>query len=240
MAGVQPDWQIDSRTRLLQDVIAATLFLKAARIQDLLRKAGFRPDQPRVPAGNSGGGQWTDEFDDDLVFVSDDPSQLPEIPEDPPPRTRERNKAGTQVARYLYSRTPLGMATEFVNVVREGAGIANWVFEHARDRIIAYQEKPKFLDQLQRDAQDPKPGYDIHHIVEKTPAAKDGFSREQIEGWQNLVRIPTYRHWEINSWYETENPQYGNLTPRQYLRGKSWHERYAVGLKAMRINGVLK
>jgi hypothetical protein len=24
-------------------------------------KAGFRPDQPRVPAGNPDGGQWTDE-----------------------------------------------------------------------------------------------------------------------------------------------------------------------------------
>ena len=26
-----------------------------------LRKAGFNPDEPRVPAGNPGGGQWTTE-----------------------------------------------------------------------------------------------------------------------------------------------------------------------------------
>jgi hypothetical protein len=31
------------------------------RFRQLLRKAGFNPDQPRVPAGNSGGGQWTGE-----------------------------------------------------------------------------------------------------------------------------------------------------------------------------------
>ena len=27
--------------------------------QEACRKAGFNPDQPRVPAGNPGGGQWT-------------------------------------------------------------------------------------------------------------------------------------------------------------------------------------
>jgi len=30
------------------------------RQDDLARKAGFDPDQPRVPAGNPDGGQWTD------------------------------------------------------------------------------------------------------------------------------------------------------------------------------------
>ncbi|MFY9699920.1 MAG: hypothetical protein WAK34_16660 [Rhodoplanes sp.] len=30
-----------------------------ARYQEACRKAGFDPDQPRVPAGNPGGGQWT-------------------------------------------------------------------------------------------------------------------------------------------------------------------------------------
>ena len=30
-----------------------------ARYQEACRKAGFNPDQPRVPAGNPGGGQWT-------------------------------------------------------------------------------------------------------------------------------------------------------------------------------------
>lgn len=31
-----------------------------ARHQEACRKAGFNPDQPRVPAGNPDGGQWTD------------------------------------------------------------------------------------------------------------------------------------------------------------------------------------
>jgi hypothetical protein len=30
------------------------------------------------------------------------------------------------------------------------------------------------------------------------------------------------------------------MTPREYLRGKSWEEKYSVGLDAMRLHGVLK
>jgi hypothetical protein len=53
------------------------------------------------------------------------------------------------------------------------------------------------------------------------------------------------KHWEINEWLDTPNGQYENendieLTPRQYLKGKSWEERYSFGLKVMRNFGVLK
>jgi hypothetical protein len=36
------------------------------------------------------------------------------------------------------------------------------------------------------------------------------------------------------------NPLLGNATPRDYLRGKSWQEQYAIGLEALRLFGVLK
>jgi hypothetical protein len=229
MAPAQRDRQIGSRTSLFHGIVTATLLLRAARIQALLRKAGFRPDQPRVPAGHPDGGQWTDE-NGELIYVGSDPNEHPEVPDNPPPTTRERNIWAVRVARYLSATNTAIIADR----------TARWVWEHARDRIVAYLDEPKFLDELQRAADEPKPGYDIHHIVEKTPARKDGISDERIEGWRNLVRIPTYRHWQINSWYETPNEEYGFLTPRQYLRGKSWQERYAIGLKALRLFGVLK
>lgn len=41
----------------------------AAALQQTL-KAGFRPGQPRVPAGRPDGGQWTDEdFSGSLIYV---------------------------------------------------------------------------------------------------------------------------------------------------------------------------
>ncbi|MFZ0846751.1 MAG: hypothetical protein WAM62_13245, partial [Pseudolabrys sp.] len=76
------------------------------------------------------------------------------------------------------------------------------------------------------------PGYDIHHIVEQAQAERDGFSRESIDSPDNLVRIPTLKHQEINGWYQTKNPAFDGMSPREYLSGRSWDVRRAVGLDA--------
>lgn len=76
--------------------------------------------------------------------------------------------------------------------------------------------------------------------MEQTPAERDGFTRDVIDSPQNLVRIPTMKHWEINAWYQTPNSEFGGVTPRQYLSGRNWEVRQAVGLKALAKMGVLK
>jgi hypothetical protein len=86
----------------------------------------------------------------------------------------------------------------------------------------------------------PKAGYDIYHIVEQTSAAQDGYPRHMIDAPENLVRIPRLKHREINGWYQTRNENYGLMTPREYLRGRSWDERVDIGLKALIRHGVLK
>ena len=54
-------------------------------------------------------------------------------------------------------------------------------------------DDPKTLEELQRDANSPKKGYHIHHIVEQTPARQDGFpcllnhlAREQGQDFLNV------------------------------------------------------
>jgi hypothetical protein len=54
------------------------------------------------------------------------------------------------------------------------------------------------------------------------------------------VLIPTLKHWQLNGWYATKNDDFGDLSPRDYLKGKSWDERQRVGLMGLRIVGVLK
>jgi hypothetical protein len=76
--------------------------------------------------------------------------------------------------------------------------------------------------------------------VEQTPAKKDGFPRSMIDAPENLVRIPTLKHWDINRWFETKSADYGGLTPREYLHGKDWDVRRRVGLRALIEAGVLK
>jgi hypothetical protein len=56
----------------------------------------------------------------------------------------------------------------------------------------------------------------------------------------NLVRIPKWKHVEISAWYSAKNDNYGGITPRAYLRGKSWEEQFDIGLRAMRRFGVLQ
>jgi hypothetical protein len=76
--------------------------------------------------------------------------------------------------------------------------------------------------------------------VEQTQALRDGFPRKAVDAPDNLVRIPTMKHWEINAWYQTANPEFGGKTPREYLAGRNWNVRRKIGLEALRIHGVLK
>jgi hypothetical protein len=106
--------------------------------------------------------------------------------------------------------------------------------------IDAYRDEPKTLVELQRGVSTPKRGYDIHHIVEQTSAEQDGFPRSVIDGPDNLVRIPRLKHWDITGWYMTKNEDYNGISPRDYLRGKSWAERTRIGLDTLTRYGVLK
>ena len=213
-------------------------------------EAKYSPDQPRVPAGSPDGGQWTDGSSDgivlpEIVVTPDDggdetgsldfvqlagdipTGDSPEIPKEPPPTTRLRNI----LIRWLASR--LG---PYVWVAAEAG---SWIYDHKAE-INSYFDPPKTQQELQDAANSPADGYDIHHVVERNSKAKDGSEADLINAPENLVRIPRWKHWEINAWYLIPNEDFGWMTPRQYLRGKSWSERTRVGLDALRKVGVLQ
>jgi hypothetical protein len=105
----------------------------------------------------------------------------------------------------------------------------------------SYFDPPKTLEELRQNT---KPGYDEHHIVERW-SKRDGIPEEWIESPINIVSISKLKHWQINSWLDTKTKECtdasGNeLTPWQYVRGKTWEERYAFGLEVLRKFGVLK
>ena len=88
-----------------------------------------------------------------------------------------------------------------------------WIYDHW-SYIEAYQDEPRTLDELRAAAAERKKGYDIHHIVERASGITGNIPVSWLEGPENLVRIPTLKHWELNSWFETRNRDYGWLTPR--------------------------
>jgi hypothetical protein len=223
-------------------------------------KANFDPNQPRVPKGNPDGGQWTDEGGDgeDGLSESDDdastdisdarrqspgighnegpPLEPPEVPQQRPPTTPEKN-AFLKVAAYWLAKayrvgTPVGA---FLSAMQA----ASWL-DTDRAFIDAYQDPPKAMKELQEAASESKLGYHIHHIAEKASAREDGISEALINGADNLVRIPALKHWQITGWSMTPHERFGGLSPRQYLRGKDWEERQKVGREALIEFGILK
>jgi hypothetical protein len=77
-------------------------------------------------------------------------------------------------------------------------------------------------------------------MIEQTPGRRDGYPETWINSPENTVRIPRFKHWEINRWYSKGNDEFGGISPIAYLRGKTWEERYEMGLRALRAAGVLK
>ena len=206
------------------------------------QKAGFNPDQPRDDLG-----KWTDAGGDKehaedagkdgeavptrIRLAGEIPTNdPPEIPKDRPSTSEQRTAAIKEAARWL---------GRFGGPLAKIAGAAYWLYQYDA-QITASLDPPKSLDELQQAVASPKAGYEIHHIVEQTPAEQDGYRRSLIDGPENLVRIPTLKHREITAWYQTKNDQFDGLSPREYLRGKTWDERTRVGLGALIDRGVLK
>ena len=195
-------------------------------------KYGYYPNQPRVPAGDPDGGQWT-EIDANGNPVRPSRFRLageiptgepPEIPKEMPATSKARTAALKAAARF---GGPIGKLIEGAEWLRERSPL-----------IEAYSDPPKTLDELQQAASQPGFGYDIRHIVRQD---QDGhFSREAIDSPENKVRIPRLKHWEINGWYQTKNPEFGGESPQDYSDGRNWDVQRAVGLEALRKFGVLK
>lgn len=213
-----------------------------ARLQAFAEKAGFNPDQPRVPPGNPDGGQWTgsdgsSQGDRSGIGGNGGPPLDPEEPPKQPPKEKVSPiKAGKAIAKRVAQQLlrhagPIGALLTAIELAENYSQIPS---------ITSYQDAPKPLSELQQNAGKRRPGYEDHHIVEQGAGRHEGFSRSQIDGTDNLVSVPKYKHHEITGWYNRPNENFGMQTPRNYLRGKNWPEHVRVGHEAMRTFKVLK
>lgn len=216
---------------------ATCLAIAAAHAPDLVRKAISLHylTEPRVPRGSGEeSGRWTRLAGDvpGLGHNQGPPlDEKPKIPSRRPDKSEHRTESVKRALRFLRLRG----AGALLSLIQASP----WLAEYQAD-ILAAHVAPDTLENLQADGSKPAAGYERHHIVEQTPAEKDGFSRAQIDSPENLVRIPRIIHRDISAWYSTGNPDYGGNSPRDYLRGKTWEERRSVGLQALRLFGVLK
>lgn len=162
--------------------------------------------------------------------------QPPEIPEGRPNRQVDRMRYMRSAASWLGRMTGLGLP---IDIYLGAMNNVEWLDDY-RAVIETYRDPPKTLEELQAGVGLGRRGYDDHHIVEQTWAERFGFSRSEIDDPSNLVSIPRMKHWDITGWYMTKNDRFGGLSPREYLSGKDWDERYRVGIEALIDFGILK
>jgi hypothetical protein len=229
-AGRQRQWREEKR-------------LSDLRWQRFLQKvkAGFNPDQPRVPAGNPDGGQWTSEGGEGtsdgsaeaegrVRLAGEIPTgEPPEVPKERPATIQERNRVARDISRSARLRGFFGLAGRALE----------WLKDYWPE-IVADQDPPRTLEELQERALAPQKGYHVHHVVEQGPARDEGFPEDMIEARENRVLIPKYQHERISAWFSTNSEEFNGMSPRQYLRDKDWDERTRIGRQALYVFGVLK
>ena len=175
----------------------------------------------------------------------------PKLPIDRPATTKELNARGKVMTNRLGPQVRSGVkskAQALGEFARE-SGAGDWLGTQF-GRFLSQFDAPKPLDDLiaaEKNNDPPRSiGYETHHIVEvhrnsDNPLANsNNFSSDELESDLNKVRIPYYGHRAISDFYATPNGRFGGLSPREYLRGKSWDEQYQFGLDVMREFGVLK
>jgi len=154
-----PAESVGSSIGEIKSLLAELVLLKR---QILARKAGFDPEQPRVPKGNSGGGQWSGDGASASGTKPDSPA--PATPAERPSRRTERMGKIREIARWLSRIPAVGLAIQAYSGLENNA---RWLQDY-HDVIQTYRDPPRTLEELQNAVSDPKPGYDIHHIVEQT------------------------------------------------------------------------
>lgn len=163
----------------------------------------------------------------------------PKVSEHRPVIPQERFRLVREIA-YWAGKTAIRAGVDprriALHVLAEGA---QWLVQEYWPYIKEYLEPAKSLQQLQDDVRPPRPGTEVHHIVEQGDALRSGHDRGLVHRPDNLVRISTLRHWEVTAWYQIPQDRFGGLTPRAYLREKSWDIKYQIGLEALRDLGIL-
>ncbi|MGF7051573.1 hypothetical protein GGC47_000733 [Bosea sp. OAE752] len=229
------------QSRIASNLAGERMIRALARLGTLVGKAGFNEDQPRVPGGNgrdSGRWRYVEGYAQSRQpGIGDNGGPSLDPPKDPTKDRSPKIKAAKALAKAI-ARQALRRAGP-IGAVVTAIEAGHWLYTEWPS-IRSYQDQPKSLEELKEQAGKKRPGYDDHHIVEQGAGGREGFPRSGIDGVDNVVSIPRYKHHEITGWYSRPNLEFGMQAPRDYLLGRDWSEHVRVGHQALRQFKVLK
>lgn len=205
---------------------------------------GVRKKQPpldeekREYPSNRGIGDNSSEFQEELEDLQREP---------PVGERYEAVKSIAQLVGDALDEVAAANVSLWIDNTLAGLSEIAWLNDKATNyyyQLKANLDPPKTLEELQDGVARPTLGYDIHHIVELQQGLDDGIPIRELESRDNLVRIPEMKHRQITSWYNSVNPDYTiggkEVSPREYFKGKSWDEKYKLGIQKLIDFGVLK
>lgn len=201
-----------------------------------------RPRRPkRQPPADDG---WNGRPSDPTPGIGDNSDKFNDAPELPKeePQPEERYEMVKGIGQELDEALAAGAVLWIQNYL-QGLVTIGWLMSaptYYYYQLKANLDPPETLEELQDAVATPTWGYQIHHIVELESGPGEGVSDDLLTSRANEVRIPEMKHKEISDWYQTQNKDYGGLSPRDYLRGKSWDERYRLGIQKLIDFGVLE
>jgi hypothetical protein len=181
----------------------------------------YSPDQPRVPAGNPDGGQWTDgslwgslglfqikpreQRREGVQLAGEPPTGIghnggpplgepPQIPKKMPATRSERMDFARAAAEWVRNARRLGIAVDaFFELLDQVTAI-----NRITDAIKSANDPPATLQELQDRATLPSEGgYENHHVVNQHASNRIKFG-SRIDSPENVVRIPVLQHIEVS------------------------------------------
>ncbi len=135
------------------------MLLAALRLHDLLGKANFNPNQPRVSRGTREGGRWTRDGAGSEAKPSEAGDGRPplrvggdddglDIPRRQPSTRKERIAVAKRVAIWLLRMgVRTGIRLSPAGRVSDAVDVATWIYEYA-PFIDAHLDRPKTMEEL--------------------------------------------------------------------------------------------
>lgn len=213
----------------------------ARRMAEADPLAKYSPLQPRVPKGEHGGGQWTNEGDADANDL------LREVAYRYPPEVREMAKRLLDILKELPGNIEALREALQEADPKDLPAIIKSAFDPPKPLEVLQTDKPprgfETEAALKAYLGPAPPGYEWYHIIEQSQVRPDLTSPEGQRQWiqhtDNMVLIPTLRHYVITGEMNSLERDTG-LRFRDIVRAHSPQAQRQIGLGLLREKGVLQ
>jgi len=166
------------------------------------------------------------------------PLTPPNFPKEAPSDSKSLYELGRETSDALRTAKERRDANDF-RAIGDDASKATYL-SREYPKIIADFDPPKSYEELKAAASEPtRLGYQNHHIVGQGDYNSD-IDEALIQSEDNIVRIPEYKHIEINAYYQRPSPLTGGIPPRDFYANKPFAEQLVFGKDVLMRFGVMK